>query len=243
MKQYQLFSAKEMYAQTHTNKGLPVKWVGKTNSSLYRKRHYDNLLMSQGMTFTQKNELPIIQPYTLSTNFEIHSFKERNKLSGKGQAIHFFGDDYSFDKITWDRLYVTTKELLKFDCVFTPDYSLYVDMPFAYNISNLYKSRFVGAYWQLCGYNVIPTVSWGNADSLKYCFEGIPNRSVLAVCGTGHGRSKSTRKLWEYGMREMEVQLQPILVFVYGTPTSIPGFNTPIKFIEDYITRKLRKAI
>ena len=226
MNQYQLFSAKEMYAQTHTNKGLPVKWDGKTNSSLYRKRHYDNLLMSQGMAFTQKNELPIIQPYTLSTNFEIHSFKERNKLSGERQAIHFFGDDYSFDKITWDRLYITTMELYKFDCVFTPDYSLYVDMPFAYNISNLYKSRFVGAFWQLCGYNVIPTVSWGNADSFEYCFEGLPQQSVLSIGGMGNAHHASMTQLWEYGVYMTIEHLNPIALIIYGAPTKL---DLPVK--------------
>ena len=38
MNQLNLFNAKEMYAQTHTNKGIPVEWVGKTNSSQYRRK-------------------------------------------------------------------------------------------------------------------------------------------------------------------------------------------------------------
>ena len=67
--------------------------------------------------------------------------------------------------------------------------------------------------------------------------------SVIAVCGTGHDWCASARQLWEYGMRKMEARLRPTLVFIYGAPTEIPGFTTPIKFIEDHITRKFRKAI
>lgn len=243
MKQLQLFNTKEMYAQTHTYKGIPVEWAKETNSSRYRKKRYDNLLLSSGMKFTEKLGLPILQPYTLSTDFEIHSFKERSNLNGKGQAIHWYGDDYSFDGLLWHRLPATTMELYKFDCVFAPDYSLYVDMPFSYNLINLFKSRFVGAYWQLCGYNVIPSASWGDADSLTYCLDGLPTNSVIAVCGTGHDWCVSARRLWEYGMRELESRLTPKSVFVYGPPVEIPGFTTPLKFIEDHITRKIRKAI
>lgn len=243
MKQIELFDAKEMYVQTHTKDGISNSWAKKRHSSLYRKRCYDNLLMSDGMTFSSNLGLPQLKSTTISSDFEIHSFKNRNKLSGKDQAIHFFADDYCFDHLLWHRLAKTTMELFKFDYIFAPDYSLYVDMPFAYNIGNLYKNRFISAYWQLCGYNVIPTASWGNADSFKYCFEGLPIDSFIAICGTGHYRNTSTRRLWEYGMREMELQLQPQMVFVYGPPTEIPGFYTPIKFIEDYITHKFRKTI
>lgn len=243
MNQLNLFSAKEMYAQTHTSKGMPVVWDGRTNSSQYRRKQYDNLLLTEGMTFTSDLGLPILQPYTLSTDFEIYPFKDRHKLDGKGQAIQLFANDYTFDNHLWHNLAKTTMELYKFQCVFAPEYTLFVDMPFAYNIINLYKSRFVGAYWQLCGYNVIPTASWGNADSFRYCLEGLPTESVIAVCGTGHDWCASARQLWEYGMREMEARLRPTLVFVYGAPTKIPGFTTPIKFIEDHITRKFRKAI
>jgi hypothetical protein len=44
-------------------------------------------------------------------------------------------------------------------------------------------------------------------------------------------------------MRELESRLTPKSVFVYGPPVEIPGFTTPLKFIEDHITRKIRKAI
>jgi hypothetical protein len=242
MKQLLLFDAKEMYAQTHAINGSPIKWTKKKCSSQYRKMSYDNLMMAEGMIFTSKYGLPQLHACNIPLDFEIHSFKERKKLKGKNQAIHFFADDYCFDHLLWHSLAKTTMELFKFDCVFAPDYSLYVDLPFAYNIINLYKSRFVASYWQLCGYNVVPTASWGNADSFKYCFDGLPQNSLIAVCGTGHNRSPSALRLWEYGMRELEMRLKPSLLFVYGPQNVIQGFKTPIYFIEDYITKKYRKA-
>jgi hypothetical protein len=62
-----------------------------------------------------------------------------------------------------------------------PDHSIFVDVPDVVNMYNVYKSRFAGAYWQHCGYNVIPTLTYGNADSFRYCFDGFPERSVVAL--------------------------------------------------------------
>ena len=70
------------------------------------------------------------------------------------------------------------------------------------NRDSVYHSRFITAYWQKCGYQVIPTASWGDANSFKYCFEGLPEHSVIAVCGIGHDQDKSRKTLWHIDSRE-----------------------------------------
>ena len=62
------------------------------------------------MTPSSCFELPEVNPRTLTIPFEIHPFKERRKLDGKEQAIHFFTDDYAFDGLLWNKLYPTTRE-------------------------------------------------------------------------------------------------------------------------------------
>ena len=48
------------------------------------------------------------------------------------------------------------------------DLSLWRDLPTDfYNRENVFRTRFVGAYWQICGYSVIPTASWGNLSSFS----------------------------------------------------------------------------
>lgn len=64
--------------------------------------------------------------------------------------------------------------------------------------------------------NVIPTASWGNADSLKFCFEGLPNKSAIAVCGIGHSFCRSAKTLWNYAVDKLIEEKQPSTLIVYG---------------------------
>ena len=152
----------------------------------------------------------------------------------------FFEDDYKFYRATWDCLDVTTYKLLPYTTLLTPDHSLYVDLPDAYNIEMIYKSRFAGAFWTNCGFERIPTASWGNAGSFRYCFRGLPQSSVIAVCGMGIDWCIGARELWYMGMREMEQQLSPTHIIVYGEERDVPGVTTDITFIPPYIKSKLQ---
>ena len=118
------------------------------------------------------------------------SYKERAKHDGKNEALHFFLNDSEFRDAVWCNLERITYSISKFDYLYTPDFSLWRDLPTDfYNRENVYRTRFVGAYWQNCGFNVIPTASWGDLASFSYCFEGLPIHSVIAVSGMGNNKS------------------------------------------------------
>lgn len=203
---------------------------------------YNNLFLSDKMEFTNKNGFPQLNPYNGPTDFEWIAYSERNKATGIKQAVHFFIDDSRFRYATWQRLEQTSYGLLKFDYHLTPDYSLWVDRPDFFNKESIFRSRFVGAYWQrTCGCQVIPTASWGNANSFDYCFEGLPEHSVIAVSGIGHRHCKAAQELWYYGIQELERQKSPSMILVYGGEESIPMLDTPVKFIDCYISKKFRK--
>lgn len=235
-----LFEAKDMYLMSCT----PTGKLQAHESLSYHKRRmmeFNNMHLMDGMEFSDVNDFPILKAYNGSVNLDFHPFSEHNKLDGKGQAIHFFAHDYKFATACDKKLEATTYKLSKFDCLFTPDYSLFVDVPSHINKHSVYLSRFAGAHWQNCGFNVIPTASWGNADSFEYCFEGLPTNSVIGVCGVGVQWSRSACLLWQYAMRTLEERLTPSLVIVYGIETEIPGFQTPIIYIEDQIAKFYRK--
>lgn len=46
---------------------------------------------------------------------------------------------------------------------------------------NVYRSRWLAAYWQMLGAKVIPSVNWGGMDGMSYVFRGLPHRSMLAI--------------------------------------------------------------
>lgn len=236
-----LFTTKELYAMEHTKRGrsrrfahIPVKQR--------RKMIHENMHLIPGMSFTSRLRYPQMMPYTGPTDFVSVSYQDRSKHNGKNEALHFFLDDYRFRDAVWCNLEQTTYSIAKFDYVYTPDLSMWRDLPTDfYNRENVYRTRFVGAYWQNCGYNVIPTASWGDLSSFSYCFEGLPMHSVIAVSGMGNKRSEDAFNRWCYGLRRLEDAKEPILIIIYGEEVEIQGIHTPLKFVPCFIQAKLRK--
>lgn len=236
-----LFSNKELYLCEHNNRGRLYS-LANMPTNKKRKIIYDNMQLMDGMNFTPTWQFPILRKYIGPVDFDCVPFSKWRKCTGKNQAVHFFLYDYRFRDSVWCNLEHTTYNLSKFDYFFTPDLSLWRDLPTNfYNIQNLYRTRFIGAYWQLCGFNVIPTASWGNIDSFSYCFEGLPNNSIIAVSGMGNQRTRNAYNLWCYGLQRLEEEKQPIMIIIYGAEIKIPNIHTPIKFIPDFISTKLRK--
>jgi hypothetical protein len=236
-----LFSIKELYIMEHTASGQSLK-IAQIPKRYKRKQIYENMHLMEGMTFTAVLRYPQMTAITEIPNLTCVPYSERNKYEGKNQAVHFFLDDYRFRNAVWCNLEHTTYSLRKFDYYFTPDLSLWKDLPTDfYNRQNIYRTRFVGAYWQKCGYNVIPTASWGGLNSFAYCFEGLPSNSIIAVSGMGNMASEDAYNRWCYGLRRLEDAKHPISILVYGQELDIPDLHTPVKFIPDFITTKLRK--
>jgi hypothetical protein len=236
-----LFSKKEMYLLEHNKQGRSIELAQKSHL-FRRKKIYENMHLIDERMFAGGGFFPQLHPYNGSVDFELVSFVDRKKHSGTNEAVHFFLDDYRFRYAVWSNLEKTTESIFRFDYVFTPDFSLWVDLPTEYfNIMNIFRTRYVGAYWQQCGLNVIPTVSWGNANSFHYAFCGLPQHSVLAVCGVGNKHCPASLELWKYAIKQIDKELLPTMIIVFGEEVEIPGINAPIKFVSDYISTHFRK--
>ena len=237
-----LFSDKELYLMSHNPRGRSYQ-IDSLPEKAKRKIIHENMHLMGGMTFTSTNSFPQMDAYTGSTDFTAVPYTSWKRCDGTDQAAHFFLDDFRFRDAVWCNLERTTCSLSKFDYLFTPDFSLWKNLPTEFpNKENIYRTRFVGCLWQLCGYNVIPTASWGGLNSFAYCFEGLPERSVIAVSGMGSQKSSDAFNLWCHGLRCLELQKAPILILVYGPEVVIPDLHTPVKFIPDYISTHFRNG-
>lgn len=79
--------------------------------------------------------------------------------------VHYEHGGYSYCKnCGWRRGYDNT--------VFSPDFSMFTDMPKALQIYSVFKNRWCGAYWQNLGLRVIPTISWGIKAVLNFVLTG-----------------------------------------------------------------------
>lgn len=132
-----------------------------------------------------------------------------------GKGCHFFIDDYQFERL-WTSPAAYLDVLSGYDCVLTPDFSLYMDMPDAMQEWNRYRSAALGRYWAENGLTVVPTLSWAQPSSYRFCFKGIPKHSTVATSTVGVARDKDAQAVWHDGMREAMRRLQPSRVLLYG---------------------------
>lgn len=156
-----------------------------------------------------------------------------------GLGIHFYVDDYQFERV-WNDPESYCDKLAEFDYVLTPDFSLYIDMPMAMKIWNVYRSRLIGQLLQDKGMRVIPTLSWAEDTTFQFCFDGIEPGGVVSVSTIGVKRDEAAAEIWKNGMDEAMRRLTPSTVVVYGGDI---GYKFPCKVIyfENAVTEKMKK--
>jgi len=151
-------------------------------------------------------------------NLELISFDniklDENKNNYK--TVHFFLDDYKFENL-YSNYEWNVKKLVNYKYIITPDFSVYPNMPLPVQIFNIFKSRYCGAYWQSLGFNVIPSVTWSDERSFKFCFLGIPKNSCVAISTVGN-RNKKDINAFMLGYTEMISQIEPEIIICYGKP-------------------------
>jgi len=216
------------------------------DSSYYgdeRERTYDKykLNMMDNTELTNSFwQMPVIEndgciPERL-IGFNYAKTSEDNKA-----GIHFYLDDYQFERI-WKKPEKYVQTLKKFECVLTPDFSLYSDMPMPLKIYNVYRSRAVGAYLQQRGIKVIPTVSWADTDTFRFCFEGISKNSIVSISTIGVKRDASARETWERGVDEMIKRIEPSAILIYGGKINYNFGDMRIKYYGNEVLQNWRIA-
>lgn len=155
------------------------------------------------------------------------------------KGVHFFLDDYQFERI-WQRPEFYIEKLIDFDCALTPDFSLYLDMPMAMQVWNIYRSRLIGQIMQDYGITVIPTVSWSTKDSFDFCFDGLPQNATLAVSTIGVKQDKEQFEIWIDGMNEMIKRLSPTKIIVYGGKVDYDYKDIEVVYFNNATTERMK---
>ena len=157
-------------------------------------------------------------PHLKKTNHvpaRLINFNEVLTSSDAKAGVHFFIDDYRFERI-WNQPDRYIEILKRFDCAFTPDFSLYRDMPLAMKIWNIYRSLLIGQMCQKAGIIVIPTMSWAGPETFDFCFDGIERGGTVAVSSVGVMRDPEALEIFKDGMYKMLEACEPRTVIFYG---------------------------
>ena len=153
-------------------------------------------------------EFPIIQPTYWIPN-KLIAFSKAISCPEKDQWVHFFEDDYLFERI-WKN------PGRRYNGVILPDFSLYRDMPYVMQLWNIYRSRAIGFWLQLNGIKVIVNIRYADKRTYRCCCDGISKHSVIAVGTHGTLKNREDRRFFCEGLEVVVNRLQPSAIIVYG---------------------------
>ncbi|KRD08588.1 hypothetical protein ASE48_08470 [Mycobacterium sp. Root265] len=189
---------------------------------------FDVLNLRQVFDSSSPYQIPDLAP----TEFEPENLaawnmpRQREFSAENDGALHFFLDDYRFETV-WSSPERLLDRVKAVGASLTPDFSIWVDMPMAAQVWNVYRNRWCGAYWQSHGINVIPTAHWGTPDTYNFCFDGIPLNSIVATSSMGAHKYKSDQALFRDGLQELVDRTQPKLLLSYGQLRYSDGLDLP----------------
>lgn len=166
---------------------------------------------------------------------DLIGFNYAKTSNNNNVGVHFYIDDYQFERV-WNNPEKYVDILFEYDCILTPDFSLYMDMPMPMKIWNIYRSRQIGAYYQSQGIKVIPTISWAEKETFEFCFKGIPKGSTVSISTIGVKRDQDALKIWKDGMDEMIRQIEPKTILVYGGKLDYDYGNIEVIYFNNKVT-------
>jgi hypothetical protein len=136
----------------------------------------------------------------------------------RGMTVAFYVWDDKLQAL-WRHPEQQTARLLGADVatVIEPDFSLWADAPLVEQLWNVYRTRWLGRYWQEAGLSLIPSLNWSDERSYEFCFLGIPPHVPLVAveCRTA-GQNDDDRRAFLAGLSEGVRQVQPAQVLIYG---------------------------
>ena len=185
-----------------------------------------------------KYDIPQLEP---TYDYEIGEIKEwigfNYVLSDKepeGKAVHFFLDDYQFQRL-WNNPEKYIEKLKRYEVVLTPDFSPYADMPMATQIFNHYRKHWCGALLQQHGVKVVPTIRASRDErSFEWYLDGEPEGGVVCISSMWTSDDEA-RNYFIKEFNTMVETLKPEKIYVYGN--EVEGLKGNIEYIQPF-TRK-----
>ena len=156
-----------------------------------------------------------VTDFDKTTKWIPFNYMTGNKKNQSKMGVHFYIHDYQFERIwTAPDMYIDRFREYRYVC--TPEFSLYNNTPLALQIWNHYRKHWIGAYLQIYGVNIIPTITWALPQSFEFCFEGEPKNGVVAVSTVGKIKTPEYMDIFWMGYDEMIKRLHPTQILMNG---------------------------
>ena len=150
----------------------------------------------------------------------------------EGKAVHFFLDDYQFERV-WNNPDKYIDKLSRYVCVASPDFSPYGDMPLCLQIYNHYRKHWIGRYFQEHGITVVPTIRCStDPRSMGWYLDGEPRKSIVLISSMWATTSEEMKEAFIEEYERMYKTLKPCKIFIYGK--EIEGLKGKTEYIQTF---------
>lgn len=139
--------------------------------------------------------------------------------SREGSILGFFCEDWRFE-VAWNETPSFTERLLLQDwsAVALPDFSTWTDWPTVVCLHNIYRSRWLGRYWQEAGLPVVPILqTCGDSQPLtELCLSYLPASIPVAAvqCRTNDGTTGYWRSFTNFlALCRRTLKIETIVIY------------------------------
>ena len=194
----------------------------------------------KGARFDGLFEIPMIKkPESIIVPDALVPFSKMEKTNPKAFAVCEYENDTEFkDLLINPKGYV--RMLKRYQGFISPDCSVYRDMPLSLQITNIYRSRAIGYFFQKNRVYVIPCVRWGDERTYttkvlpeRVAFLGVEKHSIVSIGSYGQIKDRVNRYYFEAGLDSMMETIEPEIVLVYGKiPDQVKEKYRDTRFVE-----------
>lgn len=180
-----------------------------------KRENYFRTFLYDGAILSGRFGFPVLKRTDFIPQNPLSFVESRTKRRLDNRWLHFYAEDLNFECV-WTNPKGYIKLLKRFAGVMTPDFSLYGDLPRAYQIWNCFRNRALASWMQRSGVDIVPSVSWSDSDSFEWCFDGIPQGGTVSVSANGCYYNPFSRQRFIAGFEEMRKRIQPNVIVGVG---------------------------
>ncbi len=173
----------------------------------------------EGYSFSGSDEIPIIPQFQAVIPDNIVPFSKRKTIAPSKRhrwGIHFYEDDKYFSSFLKNPEYYLN-ELKQFAVVFSPDCSIYRDMPRVEQVANIFLSRAVTCLLQKNGIPICINVRWGDERSYEPAIGSLQKGGVYAISTHGCIKDPEDRLFFKKGLAILVETIEPTVLLVHGS--------------------------
>lgn len=161
-------------------------------------------------------EMPVLKGQRARPNELVPFSKAMAKsFTNRDCWICFYEHDIKFMRL-WRHPEKYLPKMLEFNGIISPDFSMYRNMPAIMQYWSCFMGRAIAHRFQADGGNVVPNVRLSDERSYRFCFDGLPVNSTIAIGTHGCIKHREDRRHLTASVKETVNRLNPIRIIVYG---------------------------